>query len=172
MTYEVIFLLTDIRVERLYVHVLYYGTVWVRFVKSKSCASTPVQCITRIHCNGQRETIHMTSYLYVCFINRIPLAFPHVTTGLYTFDPYFRFAIEVIHGFVEHCVKGLLFVTHGASMVHTTKECTDPFIMPRLLIDVCTTLDILRVHLTARPRVLVLDTDDLFVVRNPPHRLV
>ena len=71
--------------------------------------------------------------LYVCFANLSPLTFPHdgvhVTTCLYTFYPSFRFTIQVTHGRVEHGVEGLLVVTRGATMVHTSKEGTDPFMM-------------------------------------------
>ena len=53
--------------------------------------------------------------LYVCFANLIPLTFSHdgihVTTGLYTFYPSFRFTIQVTHGLVEYGVEGLLVVT-------------------------------------------------------------
>ena len=91
-------------------------------MKSKSLNTTSVQYITWKQYICQRLTVHVTPDLYVCFANLVPLAFPHngvhVTTGLYTFDPSFRFTILVTHGLVEHGVEGLLVVAHG----HTSTE--------------------------------------------------
>ena len=119
MTYGVVFALTDIWVERLHVHVLDHGTVCGLIVESKGLATTSIPCITWIQYICQRVTINVTPDLYVCFANLIPLTFPHdgvhVTTGLYTFYPSFRFTIQVTHGLVEHGVESLLVVTRGAN---------------------------------------------------------
>ena len=176
MTYGIVFALTDVRVERLYVHVLDHGTVRGLIVKSKSLATTSIQCITWIQYSCQRVTIHVTPDPYVCFEKLIPLAFPHdgvhVTTGLYTFDSTFRFPIQVTHGLDDHGVEGLLIITRWATVVQTAKEGTEPFMMSRLIICVCLQFDIHQIDLIPRPCVLVSDTGDLFAVRDPSHRLV
>ena len=176
MTYGLVFALTDVWVERLYVHVLDHGTVCGLIVDSKSLATTSIQCIMWIQYICQRVTIHMTPDLYVCFANVIPLTFPHdgvhVTTGLYTIDPSFRFTIQVNHGLVEHDVEGLIVVTRGATVIHAAKEGTDLFMTSILIICVCPQLGIIQVHLASRLRLLVSDTCDLFAVCDPSHRLV
>ena len=124
----------------------------------------------------QQLTIHVTTDLYVYLTNCIPLAFLHdgayVTTCLYTFDPSFRFTIQVTPGLVKHSVEGLNVVTRGTTVVHTAKEGDDPFRMSRHIICICPQLDIHRVHPTPRTRVLVSDTGAIFAVRGPSHRLV
>ena len=90
----------------------------------------------------------------------------------YTFDSTFRFTIQVTHGLVDHGVEGLLIIPRGATIVHTAKEGTEPFMMSRFIICVCLQFGILQIHLTPRPCVLVSDTGDLFAVRDPSHRLV
>ena len=113
-------------------------------MECKSLATTSIQCITWIQYICQRVTIHITSDIYVCLANLTPLTFPHegiyVNTCLYTFDPPFCFTIQMTRGLVEHVVECLLVVTRGATVVHTVKEVTDPFMMSRLIICVCTQL--------------------------------
>ena len=88
-----------------------------------------------------------------------------MTTGLYTFDPSFRFTKRVTHCLVE----GLLVVTRMVSVVNGANEGTDSFMMSILILGVCPQLGILQVDITPRSRVLVLDTGGLFAVRNLPH---
>ena len=138
--------LTDVRIER-----LDHGMVCGLIVKSKCLATTSIQCITWNQYSCQRITIHVNLGLYVCFANLIPLTFPHdgvhVTIGIYMFDPYVRFTIQVTYG-LEHGVEGMLVVTRGTTVVHTAKDGTDPFMMSMLIICVCPQFGIIHVHLT------------------------
>ena len=95
-----------------------------------------------------------------------------MTTGLYTFDPSFRFTKRVTHCLVELGVEGLLVVTRMVSVVNGANEGTDSFMMSILILGVCPQLGILQVDITPRSRVLVLDTGGLFAVRNLPHWFV
>ena len=128
---------------------------------------------------GQRVTINNTPALYIgptnLYLQFNMMEYTIKACGYIiclNVNPSFRLAIQVNHGLLKHCVEGMRVEISGTSVVHATKEGTEPFIMFRFIICGCPLLGILQVYLTPRARVFVSDTDDIFSVRTQPHRVV